>query len=158
MRFLANENLPAAAVTALRSAGHDVVWVRIVPPGTGDLDVLARAAREERILLTFDKDFGELAKPSPLLSTCGVVLLRVPVPKASDVGSSRWRDHVPERLGWPFLCPSNPAALQCAASNSEHGGIEPMPAASPGRLSVALLFGNQMSGRQTTGWRIQTKE
>jgi predicted nuclease of predicted toxin-antitoxin system len=86
MRFLANENFPATAVTALRSAGHDVVWVRIVAPGTGDLDVLARAAREERILLTFDKDFGELAKASPLPSKCGVVLLRVPMPKASDVG------------------------------------------------------------------------
>jgi predicted nuclease of predicted toxin-antitoxin system len=37
--------------------------------------VLAWAAREERILLTFDKDFGELARKSNLPPTCGVVLL-----------------------------------------------------------------------------------
>jgi predicted nuclease of predicted toxin-antitoxin system len=86
MRFLANENFPAAAVTALRSAGHDVVWVRIEAPGTSDPDVLAWAAREERILLTFDKDFGELARASALPSTCGVVLLRVPMPTPGDIG------------------------------------------------------------------------
>jgi predicted nuclease of predicted toxin-antitoxin system len=58
MRFLANENFPGAAVTALEAAGHDVVWVRIAAPGTTDPDVLAWAAREERILLTLDKDFA----------------------------------------------------------------------------------------------------
>jgi len=59
MRFLANENFPGPAVTALRAAGHDVVWIRTAAPGSTDRDVLAQAAREERILLTFDKDFGE---------------------------------------------------------------------------------------------------
>jgi hypothetical protein len=74
MRFLANENFPGAAVKALVAAGHDVVWVRIAAPGTTDPDVLAWAAREERILLTFDKDFGELARDRrcrvPLVSSC----------------------------------------------------------------------------------------
>jgi predicted nuclease of predicted toxin-antitoxin system len=64
MRFLANENFPGAAVTALEAAGHDVVWIRTAAPGAIDRDVLAWAAREERILLTFDKDFGELANGS----------------------------------------------------------------------------------------------
>jgi len=75
MRFLANENFPGAAVAALDAAGHDVVWVRIAAPGTTDSDVLAWAAREGRILLTFDKDFGELARGSALSPRCGVVLL-----------------------------------------------------------------------------------
>jgi Domain of unknown function (DUF5615) len=44
MRFLANENFPGAAVTALEAAGHGVVWVRIAAPGTTDRDVLAWAA------------------------------------------------------------------------------------------------------------------
>jgi Domain of unknown function (DUF5615) len=43
LRFLANENFPAAAVTALAAAGHDVVWVRIAAPGAPDPDVLAWA-------------------------------------------------------------------------------------------------------------------
>jgi predicted nuclease of predicted toxin-antitoxin system len=51
--------------------------------GATDPDVLAWAAREERILLTFDKDFGELARGSALPRTCGVVL---PMPRPGDVG------------------------------------------------------------------------
>jgi predicted nuclease of predicted toxin-antitoxin system len=62
MRFLANENFPGTAVTALIAAGHDVMWVRNAAPGMSDPDVLAWAARDERTILTFDKDFGELAR------------------------------------------------------------------------------------------------
>jgi len=86
MRFLANENFPGAAVIALQAAGHDVVWVRRASPGATDADVLAWAAVEERVLLTFDKDFGELARGSGLPAACGVVLLRLPMPKADEVG------------------------------------------------------------------------
>ena len=60
MRILANENMPADAVDALRSAGHDVAWVRVDAPGSPDEAVLARAAAEHRLLITFDKDFGDL--------------------------------------------------------------------------------------------------
>jgi hypothetical protein len=51
-----------------------------------DPAILAWAAREARILLTFDKDFGELARASVLPSSCGVVLFRVPMPKPIDAG------------------------------------------------------------------------
>lgn len=61
MRLLANENIPSVVVIALRAVGHDVAWVRVDAPGSSDADVLARAVRELRILLTFDKDFGALA-------------------------------------------------------------------------------------------------
>jgi hypothetical protein len=99
MRFLANENFPGPAVTALEAAGHDVVWVRIAAPGASDLDVLARAVREERILLTFDKDFGELARAAALPTTCGVVLIRMPMPKPGDVGQ-RLADLITSRDDW----------------------------------------------------------
>jgi Protein of unknown function DUF82. len=52
MRFLANENFPGDAVTALRAAGHDIVWVRTAAPGSTDKDILAWAEREARVLLT----------------------------------------------------------------------------------------------------------
>jgi hypothetical protein len=97
MRFLANENFPGAA--ALEAAGHDVAWVRTAAPGTTDPDVLAWAAREERILLTFDKDFGELAKGSSLPRACGIVLLRMPMPKPGDVGQ-RLADLITARDDW----------------------------------------------------------
>jgi predicted nuclease of predicted toxin-antitoxin system len=86
MRFLANENFPGTAVAALIAAGHDVVWVRNTAPGMSDQDVLAWATRDERTLLTFDKDFGELARASALPSTCGVVLLRMPMLNPGDIG------------------------------------------------------------------------
>ena len=86
MRFLANENFPGAAIAALRAAGNDVVWVRTAAPGSTDPEVLAWAARDERILLAFDKDFGELAKASALPATCGIILFRVPMPRTNNVG------------------------------------------------------------------------
>jgi predicted nuclease of predicted toxin-antitoxin system len=77
MRILANENIPGETVVALRERGHDVLWIRAVAPGTSDRDVLARAADEDRLLLTFDKDFGELAFRSKLPASSGIILLRV---------------------------------------------------------------------------------
>ena len=77
MRFLANENFPADAVSQLKAAGHDIVWVRTAAPGMKDEDVLAWAAREARIVLTFDKDFGELAWRAGLPASSGIVLLRL---------------------------------------------------------------------------------
>ena len=85
MRFLANENFPLDAVVALRTAGHDVMWIRTESPGISDFSVLARAQRESRILLTFDKDFGELAYRSNLPATCGIVLFRIATPSSIEV-------------------------------------------------------------------------
>jgi len=99
MRVLADENFPRAAIAALEAAGHDVVWVRLTAPGATDPDVLALAARENRILLTFDKDFGELAARSRLPAGCGVVLFRVRAPK-SAAASRRLAARVAERDDW----------------------------------------------------------
>lgn len=77
MQLLANENFPRQVVEALRRAGEDVVWVRTESPGITDLEVLARAVAENRLLITFDKDFGELAVRHGLPATCGIVLFRV---------------------------------------------------------------------------------
>ena len=105
MRFLANENFPGAAVTRLETAGHDVVWVRIAAPGATDSDVLAWAAREERILLTFDRDFGELARGSVLPPKCGIVLLARAHAKAWQYWATAGRPgNGSDRLGWSFLC------------------------------------------------------
>src|SRR5437763_15649667 len=85
MRFLANENFPNAAIAALNAAGHEVVSVRLTAPGASDASALERAVRERRILLTFDKDFGELARASGLPVTCGIVLFRTRMPRPGDV-------------------------------------------------------------------------
>jgi predicted nuclease of predicted toxin-antitoxin system len=77
MRFLANENFPLDAVAALRQQGHDVAWIRTDSSGMADADVLHRAQVENRILLTFDKDFGELAFRAGLPASIGIILFRI---------------------------------------------------------------------------------
>jgi predicted nuclease of predicted toxin-antitoxin system len=99
MRFLANENFPGDAVTALRAAGHDIVWVRTAAPGSTDKDILAWAEREARVLLTFDKDFGELAWHVGLPASSGVVLFRLPMPAAAKVGAVL-AARIGERTDW----------------------------------------------------------
>jgi predicted nuclease of predicted toxin-antitoxin system len=85
MRILANENFPGDAVLALREHGHDVAWVLTDAPGSGDVQVLERAQSENRVLVTFDKDFGELAFRSGLPATTGIVLFRISAPSSLHV-------------------------------------------------------------------------
>jgi len=77
VEFLANENCPEDVVTALRNEGHGVAWIRTDAPGSKDPDILRRAVVEKRVLLTFDKDFGELAFQFRLPACCGIVLFRL---------------------------------------------------------------------------------
>lgn len=83
MRLLANENFPLDAVNALREAGHDVAWIREDSRGAHDENILQRAQEENRVVVTFDKDFGELAFRSKLPAQSGVILFRV-TPKSSQ--------------------------------------------------------------------------
>ena len=77
MRFLADENVPRSVISALRERGHDVLAVREVLQGADDQTLLRRAQGDARIVLTFDKDFGELAFRARLPATCGVILFRL---------------------------------------------------------------------------------
>ena len=73
MRFLANENFPLTSVRLLRQAGHDVVSITEETPGVADDHILARAVIEDRIILTFDRDYGELIfTPVTLLPLCSI--------------------------------------------------------------------------------------
>ena len=99
MRFLADENFPGDGVAALRSAGHDVLWVSSASPGAADTHVLAMAESDRRILLTFDKDFGELAWRAGLPPSCGVILFRVPTPPAVSIGAAL-AERIAERDDW----------------------------------------------------------
>ena len=76
MRLLANENVPLEAVEVLRSAGHDIEWIRLLAPGSSDEEVLRRGVSENRVLVTFDKDFGELVFQRRLPSPPGIILFR----------------------------------------------------------------------------------
>ncbi len=60
MRFLADESCDFAVVRALRAAGHDVVAVTEMAPAANDETVIEIALNDGRLLLTEDKDFGQL--------------------------------------------------------------------------------------------------
>lgn len=77
LRILANENVPGEAVEALRHEGYDVVWIRTYAPGSTDEAILAQAQTESRVLMTFDKDFGEMAFRRGLRASIGIILFRI---------------------------------------------------------------------------------
>ena len=59
-RLLADENIPARAIEALRVAGLDVLSIREHSPGISDDEVLRLAVAQARVIVTFDRDYGEL--------------------------------------------------------------------------------------------------
>jgi predicted nuclease of predicted toxin-antitoxin system len=77
VRFLADESCDFAAVRALRTAGFDVLAVVERCPGATDDEVIALSVREGRVLLTEDKDFGQLVFAANRESA-GVILIRFP--------------------------------------------------------------------------------
>jgi predicted nuclease of predicted toxin-antitoxin system len=76
MDFLANENFPLLSVRLLREAGHRVVSIIQEAPGGKDEDILKRAHTEKLIILTFDRDYGELIYRHQALPPAGVVYFR----------------------------------------------------------------------------------
>jgi predicted nuclease of predicted toxin-antitoxin system len=77
VKVVADESVEGPTVSALRAAGHVVLFIAETSPGIGDAEVLDLARREQAFLLTADKDFGELVFRSRA-SHCGVLLIRSP--------------------------------------------------------------------------------
>ncbi len=76
MNLLADENLDRSVIARLRQDGHDVLAVAEMEPGIEDTAVLARANERNALLLTEDKDFGELVFRQQLVHA-GVILVRL---------------------------------------------------------------------------------
>jgi len=76
MQYLANENIPLSAILALRNSGIDIHSIKEIFPGAKDETVLALAIKENAILLTFDKDFGEWVFKNKSNKPKGIILLR----------------------------------------------------------------------------------
>src|SRR5687767_3136490 len=60
MDILADERVDGPVVIRLRKDGHNVQYVAEMDPGIADKEVLRLASDETTLLLTADKDFGEL--------------------------------------------------------------------------------------------------
>ena len=72
MKILLDTCVWGGVVQELMAAGHDVVWAGDWPEDPGYDEILERSHREGRVLVTLDKDFGELVivheRPIPVLS------------------------------------------------------------------------------------------
>ncbi|WP_026732834.1 DUF5615 family PIN-like protein [Fischerella sp. PCC 9605] len=86
MRFLANENFPVMSVQRLREVGYDVAYGSEDAPGAEDSQVLERAVHEVRIILTFDRDYGELIYRMRMPAPIGLVYFPItPEESAQDL-------------------------------------------------------------------------
>lgn len=74
---MADESCAGPVIRALRAAGHDVLAIAEVAAGIADDKVIERALAEERVLLTEDRDFGELVY-ARRQSAAGVVFIKFP--------------------------------------------------------------------------------
>ena len=76
MTFFADEGLDAPLVELLRKENYKVIYAAEEMKGSSDIDILERADKEKAILITKDKDFGELVIRHKMHSQ-GVILIRV---------------------------------------------------------------------------------
>ncbi len=88
MTFMADENFPRPALEALRNAGWEVFSVAEECAGISDEEVAALCSESHRVLLTFDKDFGELVFRRGLSAGSGVVLFRL-IPESPEEEADR---------------------------------------------------------------------
>lgn len=77
MKLLANENFPKASVLALRNIGYDILSIGEENSSIEDHEVVSIAIAEERLILTFDRDYGELVFKKGLKPPKGIIYLRI---------------------------------------------------------------------------------
>ncbi|WP_301101834.1 DUF5615 family PIN-like protein [Propionivibrio sp.] len=77
-KLLLDENFPAPAARLLGASGLDMLAIRDACPGWLDNDVLALAVAEQRWIITFDRDYGDLVFKLNLPPPPAIVLLREP--------------------------------------------------------------------------------
>ncbi len=75
MRFLADENIERAVVEFIRSKGFEVFYVAETSPSISDTAVMEYAKTNDMIVITNDKDFGEMLYLKKMISS-GILLIR----------------------------------------------------------------------------------
>ncbi len=112
MNLLADESVEREIVDRLRAEGHVTIYVAELSPSISDDEVLDEANMRNALLVTGDKDFGELVYRLGRFHN-GVVLLRLaglsPAAKAEAV-ASLFRDHAAELVGG--FCVISPGSIR----------------------------------------------
>ena len=75
--FIADGHVPAPSIATLRAAGFDVLSIREQHPAVADIEIIHLANIQDRIILTCDRDFGELIYLRRLECRPGVIFLRL---------------------------------------------------------------------------------
>ena len=86
MRLLADENVPFPSIRLLRAAGYAVEAMIEIGPGSPDPEVLSYARRQQQILITFDRDFGELVYHRGSAVPAGIIYLRLSPADPEEAG------------------------------------------------------------------------
>lgn len=76
-KFLANENIPLATILRLRDEGFDVASISLDAPSVKDREVMQISIDENRTIITFDRDYGELIYKYDFRPPAGVIYLRM---------------------------------------------------------------------------------
>lgn len=101
MKVLIDVSAGQVVADAVRALGHDVQAVWDVDPRMADADILAWAVREGRLVVTMDKDFGELVYRSGE-PHAGVLLLRLEAMRAAEraqIVTDIFMNHANELVG-----------------------------------------------------------
>lgn len=77
MKLLANENFPYKSIYYLKEKGYDVLSIGMDNPSVLDSEIMKIAINEERIIMTFDRDYGELIFRHNYKPEQGVIYLRL---------------------------------------------------------------------------------
>ena len=79
MIFLANENFPLTSIFILRNASYHVHSIKETTRGISDIPVLALAKQMKAVILTFDKDYGEIIFRNEMTHPPAVIFLDIKV-------------------------------------------------------------------------------
>jgi predicted nuclease of predicted toxin-antitoxin system len=77
MKLLANENFPYKSIYYLKEKGYDLLSIGMDNPSIMDSEIMSIAINEERTILTFDRDYGELIFRHNYKPEKGVIYLRL---------------------------------------------------------------------------------
>lgn len=86
MKLLANENFPLKSYLYLREKGYDIISIGLETPGILDSEVMNLAIEENRTIITFGRDYGELIFKNNYKPLNGVIYLRLKEYRSDEPG------------------------------------------------------------------------
>jgi predicted nuclease of predicted toxin-antitoxin system len=121
-RLLIDENVPLASTRLLRERGHDVISVQEERQGASDTEIAQWSAHTRRIIVTFDRDFGDSIYLGRMDIPAGVLFLRFVPSDELETGE------IVDRL---FVKLNDNVFGQMTSFDRRHARQRPLPAIDP---------------------------